>query len=158
MRNAIATKKIDPTSGVVTILFADARELTFDPASVGDAVQRHLLAIGAARTIGDSYNGAESVDEAFADAAKMIGRLVAGETPAKRGAGEPRVGLLVEALARVSGKSAAICKAVVEQMTDDAKKALRADARIKQAIAELVLARTSAQAAKAGPSVLDTLF
>ena len=134
-RNAKCTKKVEGKT--VVFAFANGKDLTFDPAIVSPEIVTALMLHGASQKIGDSFAGSESVEEAYADASEVLDQLYAGQWKAARAAGEPRTGLLVEALARISGKDVAMCKLAVETMTDDARKALRNDPRIKREIAKI---------------------
>ena len=156
-RNAKCTKTLP--NGTVLFTFANGQALTFDPVKVSDAIATDLILHGASQKIGDSFAGSESVDEAYEEASEVLEQLYAGQWKAARAAGEPRTGLLVEALARISGKDVATCKLAIETMADDARKALRNDPRIKQAIAEINLANANkAVAAADGGLDIATLF
>ena len=157
-RNAIAKKSTNEETGVITFTFADARTIVFDPAAAPDNVKSFLLSHGASQKIGDTYAGAESVDEAYEDAREMADSLMSGILAAKRAAGEPRIGRLLEALARVTGKDIALCKALFDQMSDEMKKKVRADAGIKKAMAAIDMERADTEIAKGGVSILDNLF
>ena len=138
-RNAKCTKTV--ADNVVRFTFANEKVLTFDPMKVTPEIGTSLMLHGASQKIGDSFAGSDTVDEAYEEAAEVLEQLYAGQWKAARAVGEPRTGLLVEALARISGKDGATCKLAVETMADEARKALRNDPRIKQAIAEINLER-----------------
>lgn len=146
-RNSICTKDPDPNAGTVTFKFADDTQLFFDLADVpeGSDADKALPVHGASQKIGDSYAGAESVAEAKIAATEQIALLVAGEWKAARAAGEPKIGLLIEALARVKpDKTLDECRGVVESMDADGKKVLRDDRRIKAAIDAIKAERSAA--------------
>ena len=156
-RNAKCTKSV--VGNVVQFLFASGKELVFDPAKVSSDIAMSLTLHGASQKIGDSFAGSDTVDEAYAEASEVLDQLYAGQWKAARAVGEPRTGLLVEALARISGKDVAMCKLAVETMADDARKALRNDPRIKQAIAEINLANANKAVAAEGAGIdIATLF
>lgn len=158
-RNAIARKTVNEGGNVVSFDFSDGRKLLFEMSKVPAEITARLALHGASQKIGDNYAGAESVEDAYTDAAEVIDQLYAGSFMAKRAAGEPRIGLLIEALSRISGKPIDVCREAIITMSDDLKKNLRADARLKQAMLAIQKERADAEVAAADGGIdIGSLF
>lgn len=155
-RNAVCKKTVDDATGKIRFAFSDGRELVADASAIPEAVSGRLMLHGLSQKVGDSYAGAESVDEAYESARETIEQLVAG-TWTTRTAGEPRIGLVVEALARVAGQTVEKAKAVYEKLDDDGKKAIRAHKGVKAAM-DAIRAERSAKAAEGEAVDIGNLF
>jgi len=96
-KSKIAKKVTDTEKNIVTFNFTDGRKLVADIGYFDEEMIYRLACHGVAQKMGDSYAGAETVDEAYMAAKGVLDQLSAGiwATKASRG------GIWVEALARV---------------------------------------------------------
>ena len=156
-----ATKSFEGT--VATFDFSNGTALTLDIKDVVDNIRTQLAGHGVLQKVGDSYAGAETVEEAIAAAQRVIEQLLAGEwRQAREGGGAPRVTMLAEALSRVMkarNRDVSIEEAreVIADMDDDTKAAVRKDPAIQVEMNKIKLERAEQAAAKGGESILDAL-
>jgi hypothetical protein len=145
-RNSLAKKILDGST--IKFAFANGKELVADVGAFPTNIVNRLALHGAAQKIGDSYAGDSTADEAYASAAKVLAALNAGNWGTEREASEPTPALLMEAIARF--KECPIAEAprfydYSEQAgrarTDDEKKAIRDNAKIKELVAAIRLER-----------------
>lgn len=143
----------------INFTFTNGEVLSISFAELSDEIKFRLMQHGLSQKGGDASAGTETVDEAIAETRRVLDRLRAGDWKSVREAtgGSPKIGLLVEALARVAGKSLTECRDVVEGLDDDKKKALRAHSAIKAAMADIRAERERAKADAEGGS-LEGLF
>jgi len=159
-RNKLATKEIDLPKGLVVICFEDGSKLTLDAAKLPDLMLDRAKLHGLSQKLGDSYAGNKSVAEAKANVQSVIDQLMAGDWN-RGGGGGPQLGILAEALAKLTGKDMDEALAAVTKLSDDERKTLRGNSQIKFAIAEIQTARAKLAAdadAEAGKEFLTTLF
>ena len=143
-----ATKSIE--AQVLTIKFANDTVLVVRLTDIPEATIGQLAMHGLSQKIGDSYAGADSIDEASTAAGRVAEDLKAGNWSVRvAGSGAPRVTLLAEALAKLTNNSMEDSLEAVNELNDDQKKALRKDDRVKEAIAEIKYERAKAKAAEA---------
>ena len=134
----IADKTLDFDSKAVDFAFADETTVTIALADFPADIQLHLALHGISQKCGDSYSGAKGD---VAAAKKMfddtLAQLVAGEWRQARGEGEskPRVTELAEAIARIKNVDVEVVKASLDAATDEQRKALRSNDRVKAIIA-----------------------
>ncbi len=153
-------RKLDKeiTTEGATITFKNGESLAVRFADLSDTIREKLLQHGLSQKLGDASAGCETVEEAIAETKRVIERLIAGDWRSVREAtAGPRVGLLVEALVRITGKGTEECRDVVDGIDDDKRKALRAHPQIRAAMADIRAERERAKAGEAGPS-LASLF
>ncbi len=167
-----ATKTVE--NGAVSIDFVNDSNLTVSLTDLPDEIKTRLACHGLSQKLGDSYAGAESVDDAYASACRVRDELLAGNWSAPRasGGGAIRTTLLAEALARVATVglrstnpnadeiTVEQAREVLEEMDDDDKKSLRKDAGIQKVIAEIKLERATkeAESVPEGESMVGALF
>jgi len=145
-------KKV-PTDSGIRFEFIDDTVIEADMDTLPEATIRDLARHGLSQKMGDSYAGAESVTEAYTMAAGVYKNLQAGLWSVKVSKG----GKIVTALAMVTGKSPEECLEVWNGMSKDAQKALRGNAQIKVALAEIDAERAKALADAAEGSDGDDL-
>lgn len=142
------TKEV--TDAGVRITFTNGETLSLDFSALSDEMKAKLMGHGASQKLGDASAGAETVEEAIAETRKVLERLLAGDWKSVRESGAgPKIGLLVEALARVTQKDVGECRDVVEALDDEQKKKLRAHPAVKAAMADI---RAERERAKLGDS------
>lgn len=148
-KQQIAKKTVDTSAAVVAFAFTNGKELTAALDGLAEDVLKRLALHGLSQKLGDAYAGAESVDDAYEAAADVYETLKGGKWT-ERTAGEPRTSSLVEALFRVMDGAQELdaCKAVVENMDDEQRKALRAQPAIKAALANIAAEKAQAKAAE----------
>jgi hypothetical protein len=159
-----ASKTVE--GNVLTVDFVDDTQVSCDLTKLPDEIKTQLALHGLSQKVGDSYAGADSIEAARAAAQRVVDDLIAGRWTAQRagGGGGPRVTQLAEALARVATASADLpdmsieeAVEVVSDMEDEQKKALRANAAIKAAMAEIKLERAKKEASEGGASLASLL-
>lgn len=151
-RNQIAKKGFDEDRREVFFEFANGERLAITLEAVHANNRDRALAHGLLQKIGDSYAGAESVDEAVESARSVIDMVSAGEwTAAREGIGSGG-GDLIKALIEVTGRDEDTVRKVVLDMDDDHRKATRAIPAVKAVLLRLSAERAAARAAKADTS------
>lgn len=137
--------------GKLVFTFSDKGDPIVFDINKAPKVQVELALHGASQKIGDSYAGAGGDFAAARKTAQaVIDNLYAGDWKAARAAGEPRLTLIVSALALATGQSEESCVAVVEKAMEtdekngntDLMKQLRNHPDVK-------VARTTIQSARA---------
>lgn len=154
-KSSIASVKRDGDGGTVAFTFSNGKEVSVNVAEVNTSLIDRMVLRGLSDTIRDSYAANEGVDDAYEIAAETIERVKNG-TYAERKAGEPSIGLLVAAIARLKKKPEANVKAIVSEWPEDVRKQARADLTVKAAMSEIRAERDTA-AAKDAPSFLDSV-
>lgn len=148
------TKEITDTG--VSIEFANGETLALQFADLSEDIKFRLMAHGASQKLGDASAGTETVEEAIAETKKVLERLIAGDWKSVReSSGSPKIGLLVEALARLTSRDIAECREVVEALDDETKKKLRAQPQLKAVMADIRAEREKAKAQEAGVGGVD---
>lgn len=142
------------TEGTIArFTFGNGTTLELDVSSLEEDIQRELMLHGALQKIGDSYAGAAGdYDFAISNAQKVIDNLIAGNWKAARaasGESKPRTTELAEAIARIKGIDVAQASAIVEALSDEQRKAIRAKETVKATIAQIRYEKAQAKAAKA---------
>ncbi len=168
-KQQIARKAVDADKAVVLFTFNDANAETGKAATVvsigleglDPAIVRRLALHGLSQKVGDSYSGAESVNDAIEDAREVIETLVGGKW-SERTAGEPRTSALAAALERVmaqSGQPQSLeqCTEVVKNLSDEQRKGLRNMPAIKAAMSAIKAEKDAAAAAEK-PLDLASIF
>lgn len=149
----VATKKVNEFG--VRFQFADGRILDCDLRDLTEDMIFQLAKHGAAQKIGDSYAGAESIEQAYCNANEVYGNLMNGLWTTRATGGK-----LVEALARATGKSIDECFTKLNDMSDEEIKELKKHPAIKKALADMEverLAKITANGADDGTD-LSVLF
>lgn len=147
------SKNIDLDSGSITISFPSSgteETITVKLADLPESNQLRLAMHGLSQKLGDATAGAE-LDECLPRVKAVAEALMDpdGWTTRVAGAGGPRTTQLAEALAAVTGKSVEEAAAVVNDLDDEQKKELRANAQIKAKLAEIKAAAAAKAAEKA---------
>ena len=155
-RNSLCKKTVDVEAGTVTFEFTNDQTVVFDLATLDEAGMKRAALHGISQKGGDSYAGLKSADEAQKSLVATLEAVEKGEWNT-RTPGEPRIGVLVQALARAAGKTEEEAQAVVDSLDEETKKALAKDPAIKKAKAEIALEKAS-KAESEGESVLGGLF
>ena len=140
--------------GFVRFEFADGEFLqcALDDITASD-IRDKLALHGISQKVGDSYAGAESIQEARMAAESVWRNLTNGLWAVKAAKG----GKIVEALHRATGKPFETCLEKFLLMTEEAKKGLRKHPDIKRALAEIEAERAAAMADAAGDDGADLL-
>lgn len=155
-RNSLCKKTVDVDAGTVTFEFTNDETVVFELSSLDEAGLKRAALHGISQKGGDSYAGIKSADDAQKSLVATLEAVEKGEWNT-RTPGEPRIGVLVMALARAAGKTEEEAKAVIESLDDDTKKALAKDPAIKKAKAEIALEKAQ-KAESEEESVLGNLF
>jgi hypothetical protein len=114
-------------------------------------IQLHLALHGISQKLGDAYSSSKGV---VADAKGMfteaLKQLVAGDWRAARGEGDskPRTGELAEAISRIKGIDITDVVKSLESATDEQRKTLRSNERVKATIAVIRAEKAQARLAK----------
>lgn len=157
-------KVVDTEKGLITFTFDDKEPPIVFSIAKAEKVTVELAMHGASQKIGDSYAGANGDFAAARKTAQsVIDNLYAGDWKAARAAGEPRITLVVEALAAATGQSIENATVVVQKImaadekndNTDGMKQLRNHPDVKVARATIQADRAKAQqkAAKDTPAL-----
>lgn len=157
-----ATKSVADDFTTVTFDFKNPAESSVKVVldDLPEEIIAHAAAHGISQKLGDSYASADNPQDAFERFTKVLEELQQGNwsAPRQSGGGGARSVLVVEALARIAGKSLEEAQTVWDGLDDEKKKAVRAAADVKVAIAEIKAERAKAEAQKDGAqSVADLL-
>lgn len=146
----IATKTLDFETLGVEFAFKDAEPILVKLEDFPEDVQKHFALHGISQKLGDSYSSAKG-DVAVAQTAfaATLEQLRNGEWRAARGEGEsrPRSTELAAAIARIKGQPLEEVVANLASATDEQKKALRANERVKATIAVIRAEKAQAKLA-----------
>lgn len=138
---------------VLTIAFGNGETVSVDSEQIPSEIHQAILMHGLSQMVGDSYAGSKGdYGVAIKAATKKIGDLLDGKLSATRegsGTGTPRVGELAAALARVQGCEPALALEALGKMSEEQKKSVRANSRVKAAILAIRAENAAKAAAKA---------
>jgi hypothetical protein len=149
MAKAKCTKQIREDLSGVDFTFADGTVLAVEVASLSKNILMNLVAHGISQKVGDSYAGDMPVEGAIEKATEVIKRLVEGDWKAVRiSSGSAKNSLLAEAFAAASGRTVEECQAVLADMEEPQKKALRKHPQVALQIADIQAKRAAEKAAK----------
>lgn len=143
-----ATKSYNEETGEVRFEFANGNSLAININDVPEAVKNHALAHGLLQKIGDSYAGADTVEDAYEAANDTLTTIKSGDWKAARAGVGAGGGDLIKALAAVTGRTEEECKTVVAAADADLRKALRKQPQIAAELAKMQAAKLLAKAAK----------
>lgn len=143
-----ATKSYNEETGDVRFEFANGNTLTINVNAVPEAIRNHALAHGLLQKIGDSYAGAESVEEAFEAANDTLDTIKGGEWKAARAGVGAGGGDLIKALAAATGRTEDECKVVIANADADLRKQIRKQPQVAAELAKIQAAKLLAKAAK----------
>lgn len=146
----IATKSFD--SQAVTIAFTNGHVIRVRYADLTDEIQAHAKGHGLAQKFGDSYAGAQTVEEAIGMCEAVVAQVMEGDWNRK---GDGVSGYLPQAVAEVAGRSVEDAIAALAGLDADGKKKLAKDPRIAAVIKRLQAeaAQARADAADGGPDL-----
>lgn len=149
-RNRIANKNTDAASGTVTFEWAnDAPAFTADCSKLPKDIQKQLMLHGLSQKLGDTYAGAESIDDAITSVTAAYEQLLAGEFKAVRsGSGAVRTTLLAEAIASLQKQPIEAVQETIKGLDEEQVKGLRAHPGIKAEMSK-IKAKRDAEKAKA---------
>lgn len=128
--------------------FVNGKSIETDVRDLPREIVERLAIHGLSQKVGDSYAGAESVDEAIGNAKMTYDNLVANVWAVKA----IRGGKIVEAIVRATGQAFDVVLAKWAIMTDEEKKAVKSHPDVKKALAEIEAERAAALAKAAGDS------
>lgn len=166
-RNKLAKKTPNEEAGTVTFEFTDGRTITVNVNDLPDNVRNIATLHGVSQKVGDSYAGAETVDEAYEAATDVVKNLQEGNwrVRAEGGVGgAARATMLVEALFRATAaegnpKTMDECEELIADMSDEQRKGLRNMPQIKAHLdkiaAERAIERAERSAKNAANKPLD---
>lgn len=150
-----ASKSYNEETGEVRFEFANGNALAIKLTDVPEAIRNHALAHGLLQKIGDSYAGAETVEEAFEAASETLDTIKNGDWKAARAGVGAGGGDLIKALMAVTGFGEEQCKKVVADADADLRKAIRKQPQIAAELAKMQAARLLAKAAKSAGETGD---
>lgn len=157
-RNKMAKKIPDESAGKITFEFTDGRTLSMSVSELTDELKTRAAMHGVSQKVGDSYAGAESVDEAYDAANSTIEALKKGEWSTRvAGEGGVRGTMLVEALYRATkheGRTMDDCEALVADMDETQKKGIRLLPAIKAQLDAIAAERAMERAEKSAKSAV----
>lgn len=137
-RNQRMRKEVNEETRAVNFIFASGDVATVNLADLPENIQVRLALHGLSQKGGDA--GALGKDASDADIESavrdQIDRLINGEW-ATRKAGEPRVTMIVKALARIKGIEESEARERYATLDDDTKKALRQNPEVTKVMAQI---------------------
>lgn len=155
-KQALCKKAHNPETGIVTFAFTNGRKLDIDPAALPTNIWNRLVVHGLLQKVGDSYAGAATADDAYDLAAAVVDSLMADEWNAGR---ESTGGVIVEALARILGKTVDEAKAAWTALDEAKQKVLAKEPRIAAMVAKIKLERAERKLAQSTEEIdLGGLF
>lgn len=143
-RKSIAKKIVTDTS--VQIAFENGHLLEIHPAELSDEIRNRLMLHGLSQKVGDSYSGAESIEEAIAAATTAVDNLKNGDWAVRASTG----GILAEAVAELQGIELPDAIEMVLSLDDDTKKALQKAPEVAAVIADIKARKARAKAKASG--------
>lgn len=152
-------KKVEKTvtaTGVEFNFLGTDTELAIDISTLPEDIITKLAIHGLSQKLGDSYAGADAKDcEACVQG--VLKNLQDGQWKAARegGGGTTRISLLAAAVARVQGLEVADCVEKIAGLDDEQKKGLRANGKVKAAMAAIQAEKAAAAAEKAASEGTD---
>lgn len=150
-----ASKAYNEEAGEVRFEFANGNALVLRLTDVPETIRNHALAHGLLQKIGDSYAGAETVEEAFEAASETLDTIKNGDWKAARAGVGAGGGDLIKALMAVTGNSEEACKKVVADADADLRKSMRKHPGVVAELAKMQAARLLAKAAKQSGETSD---
>lgn len=155
-RNKMAKKIPDEAAGKITFEFSDGRTLSVAVSELSPEIARRAAMHGLSQKGGDSYAGAETVDEAYDACESTLNALRNGVwTTRTVGEGGVRGTMLVEALYRATkheGRTMDDCETLVADMSDEQKKGIRLLPAIKAQLDAIAAERAMERAEKSAKS------
>jgi hypothetical protein len=157
------------SEGVLTLTFADGREIRLSPTLLSEEVRGQALLHGLKQKLVDAAaisrnpetGRSATVEDKYNAVREVYTRLLSGEWSKRReGSGGANGGLLFAALVRLYAgkKSPDEIRAFLEKMTDAEQAALRASSRVAPIIADIRAERDAAKVGKInGDALLDKL-
>lgn len=156
-KTKFAVKSANAETGDYEFHFGNGHTIKGNIKDFSHEIQRELLMHGLLQKVGDSYSGAKGDFAKAIESAQGVvdqlreGKWTAGRVAAERG---PKIGELVEAVARLQKKPVAEVAAILEKADDGKRKALRSHPAVKAAIAAIRAEKAAAAAEKAGAVTL----
>ncbi len=153
-----ARKSYNPETGDVRFEFANGEALAINVRSdIPDTLREQVLAHGLLQKGGDSYAGAETVEEAYESAKATLDAIRAGEWASAREGVGAGGGDLIKALVRVRGCTEEAARAVVMALDADKRKAVRKIPAVAKVLLEIAAERALARAESAEAGSADDL-
>ena len=165
-------KNIREDGSGVDFVFSHGETLAVNINELSEKTVNQLVCHGISQKIGDSYAGADSVEDAHKSANEMSVRLAAGEWKTVRSGGAAKTPtLLVEAMMRALNRSHEDVVELLEDKSTEDRSALQNHQQIKPFILEVKIeleqaklakaqeaaAATAAEGEEPGPSLADML-
>lgn len=155
----VASKVLDLDNASVEFQFeGNENPVVVKLGDFSEEMQLQFALYGISQKLGDSYSGSKG------DSAKAyelfngtLAELSAGNWRASRGEGEakPRTTELAEAIARIQSRPLADVTAALAAASDDQRKTLRSNERVKATIAVIRAEKAQARMEKLGEEVED---
>lgn len=154
-RPRVAKRVIDETAETVTFIFGNGKTLIASLADITAVAVRNSLN-GLSQKIGDAFASAKgNADTAYQLACGTYEHLKAGEWN-ERGEGvEETPGMTIAAVAKVFNKDVAKVQAGWSKLSDEQRKALKANANVKAEVARVRAERAAAKAAATVTTAVD---
>lgn len=141
-------------NGTLTIVLGNGKSFSISKDEVDASIHDDVFMHGLSQKIGDSYASAKG-DYAFAEEniQRVIDQMKNGEWRAARASGggesKPRITELAEAIAQLKGVPVDAAVAALATKSEDEKKAIRNNAKIKLIIQQIRTAKAAKAAEKA---------
>ncbi len=153
-----ARKSYNPETGDVSFKFANGEALVINVRSeIPAALYEQVVAHGLLQKIGDSYAGAETVEEAHKSAKATLEAIRTGEWASPREGVGAGGGDLIKALVRIRGCTEEAARAVVMALDAEKRKAVQKIPAVAKALLEIAAERARERAASAEAGSVDDL-
>lgn len=150
---SVCSKTLDLDNSSVEFAFSDGSAIAVALSEYTPETVLHLTLHGISQKLGDAFSGVKGdVAEAKKRLLAVHEQLKAGDWRAARGEGEakPRVGELAEAIARIKNVPVEEVVKALESASEDDRKAMRSNERVKAVIAVIRSEKAQAKLAKLG--------
>lgn len=136
----ICTRSYDVENGTITFEWADATKDVVEMNSFPLEMQERFKFHGAVQKIGDTWANSDGLEDAKGKFNAIIAQLMSKDWTARSGGGTgPTVWL--EAIVRVTGQTIADVRDMWETLTDEQRKKVKQDPRVKKAKLEVEMER-----------------
>lgn len=152
----VARKSFDADAGTIVFSWADGTQDVVEIADFTDRMRHKAMVHGFLQKLGDSYSGALTLSDAKARFADVLSQIQQGEWNRTRTTGGGSGGVWLEAIAQVTGQTLDAVRELWKSLTDDQRKAVKKDPRVKKAKLELEAARLAEEVADDQATDTDT--
>lgn len=145
-------KKVVREDGTgIDFTFINGHVLQVNLNDIPEEIRESLILHGLSQKIGDSYAGADTVEDCITSASDVYEQLKAGQWKSVREStgGAPKSNQLVEAIMAITGRTSEEVNKMLDSKSDEERKAIRKDPRVAAQLAIISAQRAQERANKA---------